>query len=298
MSTMMPRTNTLRSGIAALLLFGAAMAVAPGLSSAQAGPDPVQVADSLSRLIHRGVVTGEAAVLQAARTLAERALIAHPGHPLLEHHLAATLYREASPLLETNPERGQELLEEASTILQQTVEREDALPETHALRASVIGMQITNPLKGMTMGPKANRALDRAMALSPENPRVWLAQGISTLHTPSFMGGGPDRAIEDLRRGIAALESDRPAPGHPIGGGAELWAWVGVAHMRADRESEAVAAFRRALEMEPEYAWVRYVLLPEAENRAHGSEARARRPARSRAAGQPAGQPAIQPAAC
>jgi tetratricopeptide (TPR) repeat protein len=257
-TTRLPRAAPL--ALLVLLVFGYAGA------TAQERPDPIELADSLSHLVHSGAITGDTATLQAARTLAERALYAHDGHPLLEHHLAESYYREASLRMADDRDAALTLLEKADRILEAATERDDALPETHALRASVLGMRITNPVKGMTLGPKASRALDRAEALAPDNPRVWLARGISTLHTPGFMGGGADAAIAELRRGVAALGGDDPDPGHPIGGGAELWAWIGIAQLRADRPVEAATAFRRALEIEPEFGWVRYLLLPEAES--------------------------------
>lgn len=238
----------------------------PAIAGAQA-TDAVALADSLSRMVYRAAITGDRAQLYSARTLAERALTAHAEDALLEHHHAESYYREATWLSSEHADSAQVMLERAQAIVDETVERnggEGALAETHALRGSIIGMRITNMLKGMTMGPRADRALDRALELGPSNPRVWLAKGISTLHKPGFTGGGADNALEALERGIALLDSDRPGRGHPVGGGAELWAWVGVAHLREDRRQEARTAFEQALALEPDFAWVREVLLPEA----------------------------------
>ena len=265
--------------ISAALLAGLVAATPPTLR-AQQGPDVVAIADSLSRMVHRASITGDMELLQSARTLARRALTAEPGHPLLSHHLAETFYRESTALMETDEDRAQALLEEAQEVLDVVVEG-DAPAETHALRASVIGMRITGMIKGMTLGPRAEAALDRAKELDPGHPLVWLSSGISTLHKPGFMGGGADAAIEELERGIELLETHEPVRGHARGGGAELWAWVGIAHMRANRPAEARAAFERALELEPEFGWVRHVLLPEARQaRGAGSRSSTESPTR------------------
>lgn len=227
-------------------------------------PDAVVLADSVSRLIHQAVITGETETLETARRLAERGLTVYPEHPLLEHHRAAADFRAASRLAESDMDAAQTLLDRAQDVVDDAVDREGAIAETHALRGSIMGMRITGMLRGITLGPRADRALDRAVEMDPTNPRIWLAKGISTLHKPGFTGGGADRAIEALERGIGFLRADHPARGHPIGGGAELWAWLGVAHLQSDRPDEAVAALERALELEPEFGWVRDTLLPAA----------------------------------
>lgn len=246
------------------MMLAAMSGAAPEVVAAQS-TDPVAIADSLARTIHRGSITGNAATLQDARTLATRGLVAHPEHPLLVHHQAAALYREASLLMESDPDDAQELLDEAQGILDEAVEQLETIPETHALRASVMGMRITGMMRAMTLGPQTGNAIEQAMEADPENPNIWLASGIGTLHKPGFLGGGADNALEELQRGEALLSGYRPEAGHPVSGGAEIQAWIGIAHMQADRPQEAVAAFRTALEREPDFGWVSELLLPAAE---------------------------------
>lgn len=256
---------------ARLMMSALAVLCGPLLSenSAAQTVDPISVADSLSRMVYRGAITSDLETLQNARRLARRALTAYPGHVLLKHHLAETYFREATAVIGEDRGRGLQLLEQSQDVLEAALEREEMAPaETHALLGSVIGMQITNPFRGMTMGPRANRAIERAMELDPTSPRVWLAKGISLLHTPGLFGGGTERAVEALERGTSLLADDSPGPGHPRGGAAELWAWIGVAQMRSDRLGEAREAFQRALDLQPEFAWVRDVLLPATESSA------------------------------
>ncbi len=233
-------------------------------TAAQTRPDRLTIADSLSRLVDRGAVTGNLEPLLAARTLASRGLVAWPEDPLLEHYLAETWYREAARISEEDRDSAQVLLEAAHDLLDEAVDREGALAETHALLASVIGMRITNPIGGMLLGPRAGRAIHRALAMDSANPRVWLAKGIGTLHSPGFMGGGSEGALEEFDRGISLVGSYDAPRGDPAESGAELWAWKGIAHLRAGQFAHARAAFERALELEPEYGWVRYNLLPAA----------------------------------
>lgn len=246
--------------LAALALVTALGSAAP--VEADQAPDPVVLADSLAATIHEADMRGDLAALAGARTLARRAVTAYPQHPLLTYYLAETFYREATHRLESEPDSAQALLERAQDILDPAAERENAIPETHALRGSVIGMRITNMLKGITMGPGADAAIERALEAGPENPRVWLARGIGTLNKPGFVGGGVEPALEQFERARVLFERDDPAPGHPAWGEAELRAWIGIAHAQEGRTEEARRAFEAALRIEPEFEWVRYVLLP------------------------------------
>lgn len=231
---------------------------------AQETADRDRWADSARAAIERSVTRGDDAGLRAGGALLERALVAFPDDPLLLHYLGYARYREANLLLGRQGE-GKEvraLLEAADSLLERSARRLQ-LPETHALRSSVLGQMIgSNPLRGMTLGPRSSGAMDRALELGPRNPRVWLLRGISAMFTPKMFGGGLDKAEAYLTKAAELFAADRPAPHAPDWGRAEVYAWLGQVHQRQGRTGEARAAFNRALEIEPEYGWVRYVLLP------------------------------------
>jgi hypothetical protein len=42
---------------------------------------------------------------------------------------------------------------------------------------------------GMTLGPRAGTAMQSALALAPENPRVVLLDAIATYYRPPMFGG-------------------------------------------------------------------------------------------------------------
>ena len=154
------------------------------------------------------------------------------------------------------------VLEAAEEVLARSAKKLD-LPETHALRSSVIGQQIgSNPLKGMTLGPKSSSAMDRAMELGPNNPRVWLMRGISAMFTPGMFGGGDDKADELLTKAVALFAADKPAPPAPAWGHADAWLWIGQLRQKQGRIADARKAYTTALEIQPDNQWIRHVLLP------------------------------------
>jgi tetratricopeptide (TPR) repeat protein len=250
---------------AAAAILVCASSVAPAAAQA---PDRVTVADSVGRLLHHAAVRGDRAGLLEARGLAERAVTALGEDGLLVYHMGEAHYRLATLLFGAEPDSAAFHLERAAELLGRSVELQP-LAEAHALLSTVLGMQIgSNPLKGMILGPRSGRELDRALALGPENPRVWLVKGSSELNKPKLFGGGAEPAVESLRQATALFDRDDPEPGLPRWGRAEVWAWLGQAYAALGRTTEARDAYERALEIEAAYAWVRHALLPALEREA------------------------------
>jgi tetratricopeptide (TPR) repeat protein len=48
----------------------------------------------------------------------------------------------------------------------------------------------------------------------------------------------------------------------PSWGHAEAYAWIGLAHMEAERYDDARSAFQTALDLDSDFGWVQEVLLP------------------------------------
>ena len=72
---------------------------------------------------------------------------------------------------------------------------------------------------GPIYSPKSHEALDKAIALDPENPRSYYLKGQNVLHTPVFFGGGGTAALPLLEKAaekFASFESKSPL--HPSWG--------------------------------------------------------------------------------
>ena len=154
--------------------------------------------------------------------------------------------------------------------LKEVVRLDPESAEAWALLNSVYGRQISlSPMKGMLLGRRSQRALDKAQELAPDNPRVVLTAAMSDFNTPGMWGGDKERAMEGFRRAAALFAVEEPAdPLHPVWGHREVYAWIGLAHLDRDERDEAKAAFEKALEIDPDFGWVRYVLLPGVEQAA------------------------------
>lgn len=222
-------------------------------------------ADSASREIEAANATGDLARLENAAALLDRALTVTPNDRLLLYYRSLALYRMGGQYMgRQRNDDAKTVLEEADRLLERieaTAPASDAL----ALRGGVIGQLIGlsgNPLAGMTMGPKSNGLIDRAMELDPKNPRVWLIRGVSAMFTPKMFGGGADKAERDMRKALELFQAERPVPPAPSWGLADAYIWLGQALQKEDKIEDARAAYQKALELQPQNVWVQQTLIP------------------------------------
>jgi tetratricopeptide (TPR) repeat protein len=222
-------------------------------------------ADSARRLVDGAVARGDRAQITAARALLDRALAAFPDDPLLLHYQGYALWREAGLLLGAeNVDGAKPLLEAADEVLERSAAKLP-LPETYALRSSVLGQRIgtsANPLSGMVLGPRASSQMERAEELGARNPRVWVVKGMSAMYTPKLWGGGLDKAEAALRQALVLFEQDRPRAPLPAWGRADAYIYLGQVLARQERRDDARAAFQQALALQPDNPWITKVLLP------------------------------------
>jgi len=240
------------------------------LSVPPTGPVHAQSADSLvqrgQELLDRGVTAGDEAALQQARALFKRVASASDEAVWAHYYAGLANYRIASLFLDSNDDRADTHLDDALSHLQRAVDIDAELAEAHALLGTLYGLKARGGmLSGMRYGPKSDGAMKRAQSLAPDNPRVILLQAISLLNKPSRWGGDREEAMAELQRAIRQFET-ASAPDDdlaPQWGHADAYAWLGIAHMKADQRTQARDAFERALTIRPGYAWVESALLPQ-----------------------------------
>ena len=157
-----------------------------------------------------------------------------------------------------------DLLEDAVKQLQLVLKAGPQNAEAHALLGSVYGLQIAeSPItKGMTLGPRATAALDRAAQIDATSPRVLLLQGVSAFNTPAIFGGGTDKAERLLRRSLERFGVESAGKEWPNWGRFDAHAWLGQALLEKGDRAGARAAYDKAREIAPDSGWLRYVLVP------------------------------------
>jgi tetratricopeptide (TPR) repeat protein len=137
--------------------------------------------------------------------------------------------------------------------------------ESHALLGSMLGQKIgISPWRAFYLGPRSGSAIKKAVEIEPQNPRAYLIAGISALFTPKIFGGGENKSRLHLEKAARLFEEFQPeSPIFPDWGHEEAYAWLGIVASRMDSLDLAEYYFKKSLDVNPDFGWVKYHLLPE-----------------------------------
>ena len=256
------------------LLWMAPPALAPAQPRTAEAPSGAPPTDSLilkgKTLLEGGTNRGSVDSLKQARALFKRATGATE-HQALAHYYAALANYRLSNLFPSDAEDKKEpVLNDAIDHLQTATDLDSSMADAWALLSGCYGQSMgMNPMQSMSLGPKSDDALEKAKELAPENPRIWIIDGVSDFYTPSMFGGNKERALKKFKKATRLAEQESVQdPSMPSWGHAEAYAWTGLAHMEAERYDRARTAFKNALDVNPDYRWVKYVLLPKLQKKA------------------------------
>ena len=204
--------------------------------------------------------------MYAARATFERAL-ADTGLVAWGHYYIALADYRIAGLLEGESKDPSEHLNAAVEHLKKATEIDPQAAEAYSLLSSVYGWQIgLSPMKSMLLGPRVGKAAQKAKQLAPDNPRVVLSAAISDFNTPKMFGGSKEKGLQGFQRAAELFAQEEPTdPIQPVWGHREAYAWLGIAYQNQGELESARAAFEKALEIDPDFGWVKYALLPELE---------------------------------
>jgi len=114
---------------------------------------------------------------------------------------------------EENSDKKDQLYQEGLTFIERakTIRKNES--ELLAMEGYLKLMYIANKpmLRAPTQTGEALGILKQAKELDPSNPRPWLIQGQNTFHTPSFFGGGAEKARPMLEKAMALYKTFNPS---------------------------------------------------------------------------------------
>lgn len=141
--------------------------------------------------------------------------------------------------------------------------------EGKTLLAAIYMMKIAhNWTEAMSLTKPFYMLLAEAEQINPENPRTFYIRGMMKLKTPSMFGGSREEALKLFIKANALFEAEQTKKTiGPRWGYEGCLTWTGQAYAEDENLETAKFYYTKALEINPEYGWVKYKLLPELEKK-------------------------------
>lgn len=105
------------------------------------------------------------------------------------------------------------LMDKAEPLLARAEELEKNNSEILLLKKMFnTGRMMADPMnRYMTFGPAASEALETARSLNPDNPRVYLMEGIDKYYTPAEFGGSKEEGKKLFEKAAEKFQTFQPA---------------------------------------------------------------------------------------
>lgn len=168
----------------------------------------------------------------------------------------------------------QAAVEDARAEFETSIKLRDDFADSYSAASAVTGWLISfnqkDPAKVRELATRARALLKRAKELGPDNPRVLWVEGGMLFGTPKQFGGDQQKAMEVYRHAVTVVETERVTdPAKPDWGKPEIQMALAYCHLNQEKPDveSARAEAKRALEMEPDWVYVRDVLLPQIEKK-------------------------------
>jgi len=167
---------------------------------------------------------------------------------------------------------------EAEELLKSAERHMDLLSELgldnarmYSLKGAFYGFQIMlEPARAPKLGRMSMEANEKALKLDPGEPQVWLEKANMDYYRPVIFGGSKRKAVPSYEKAVELFES---SPGRTQ----ENWVYLnclaglGIAYEKTRKYSEAGSVYRKILELEPSFKWVKEELYPKFQEKHPGN---------------------------
>ncbi len=225
------------------------------------------VTDCSSCTIYKGYVSGNMNIWKQGM-VALQEQYGRDGKACTLYTLAEARYGYIGYLLGRNEkDAARPLIETFDSEIEQLSKFPEYRAETEAFRLAILGFRMgLNPARAVTLGPRALKQLETAMAVGKTSAVVWIEKANSETHMPAFAGGSREKAAASFREALRLFETGGTlAPCN----WRYLNAMVLLAQVLEDTGdySGARDVYRMALKRAPDFQWVRDELLPAVEKK-------------------------------
>ena len=88
--------------------------------------------------------------------------------------------------------------------------------EYYRVLGTLYGQAITDIMSGLSYGPKAKDAINKAVEKAPKSSMMYVARGVGNYYLPAQLGGGAKVAIPDFQKAHRTRSEERR--GLPVAG--------------------------------------------------------------------------------
>ncbi|MEM6878709.1 MAG: hypothetical protein AAF544_09130 [Bacteroidota bacterium] len=152
-------------------------------------------------------------------------------------------------------------LDIAESALEAVLEANDEHGAAHGLLSGVMGMRIAiDESQAMRLGMASNRHARKAMKYGEEDPVALAMSASQQIYTPRQWGGDPEQGLAYASQSVTIFE-EMEAP-------EKNWRYFEALILQAegykatDQKDAARATYLKSLSLQPEFAYVKYYLLP------------------------------------
>lgn len=153
---------------------------------------------------------------------------------------------------------------EAKKLLKKIMDKYPASGEAKAMLSSIYGNEIAySSMKGMLLGGKSSSLAEKGKEQEPSSPLTWCVYASNKFYTPTAFGGSLKESILAFEKAILLFE-EKPAQLVFNWLYLDALAVLGKAYQKEGETKKAIATYEKALSVEPNFGWVKHVLLPAA----------------------------------
>ena len=192
----------------------------------------------------------------------EKEYEASPSEGLLLEIIKAQSGMVGSCFAEKDMDRAKLIVNDADKKADKLLKKQPDWATANALKAAFLGFKIAfSPMKGMWLGPKSGRHIAKSIKLDEKSPEGWYQKGMSAFQTPPAFGGDLKEAIDCFEKAVSLYEQNQGCLDYNWNY-LDAMAWLGQAQTKAEDYAGAKATYAKALDFEPDFQWVKRVLMP------------------------------------
>lgn len=185
----------------------------------------------------------------------ERILQLKKNEWMVNYYLAAIDFILSYGAIEAeNNDEIKKYTESSLALLDKSTDANDEFAEAWIMKLAVnsnrwiYDMQKMNDIIG-----KLTEAKDKASKLEPENPRLYLIDGMNTYYTPENFGGGVDKAMPLLEKSWDLFQTYKPKDEtYPDWGKDQAAGMIALCYVKKEKFDDAKKWIDKGLEMNPD----------------------------------------------